>query len=139
MERDYQDASETVMRPSPEPQQSNRSASQRRNNAPSGNAQRFGGMHQRRDKRFPFAHKYLPDGSLSAPPAEAPLPLAADPLTAWKEAVMLWLSWNSTQEKLTAKMCKPGQDQHKIEALLDEADALRKRALELSENLIRQV
>ena len=83
-------------------------------------------MPRRRDKRFPFAHKYDTDVAIApaAPPAE--LPLAADPLTAWKEAVMLWLSWNSTQEKLTAKMCKPGCDQQKIEALLDEADTLRR-------------
>jgi hypothetical protein len=94
-------------------------------------------MHQRRDKRFPFAGKYMPAGALP-PVVDASAPLAAEPLTAWKEAVMLWLSWNSTQEKLTAKMCKPGQDQKKIELLLDEADGLRQRALELSEKLIRE-
>jgi hypothetical protein len=138
MEREYQDVNETLVRPSPEPQQASRGAPQRRNNSGGGNAQRFGGMHLRRDKRFPFAHKYVPEAATtSAAPPAAPS-LAADPLTAWKEAVMLWLSWNSTQEKLTAKMCKPGCDQQKIEALLDEAEALRKRAISLSEALVQQ-
>lgn len=133
MEREYPDVRETVARPEPHPQ--NRSNGSGRNNQ-KGNAQRFGGMHLRRDKRFPFAGKYQSDGILPLA-VDAPAPLAADPLTAWKEAVMLWLSWNSTQEKLTAKMCKPGQDQKKLELLLDEADGLRHRAIELSEKLIR--
>jgi hypothetical protein len=138
MDRELQDGNDTtIARPSPEPQPTSRGPAARRNSQ-SGNAQRFGGMHLRRDKRFPFAHKYVP-GELPAPVATQPAaPLSADPLTAWKEAVMLWLSWNSTQEKLTARMCKPGQDQAKIEALLDEADALRQRAIGLSEQLIQQ-
>ncbi|MCE9557259.1 MAG: hypothetical protein K8T91_28255 [Planctomycetes bacterium] len=136
MEREYQDVSEVVVRPDPQPFPQNRGNASRRN-APASNAQRFGGMHLRRDKRFPFAGKVVPDIPLPSRTSEV-APLAADPLTAWKEAVMLWLSWNSTQEKLTAKMCKPGQDQKKIEGLLDEADTLRDRAIELSEKLIRQ-
>ncbi|MCE9543944.1 MAG: hypothetical protein K8T25_00235 [Planctomycetia bacterium] len=102
------------------------------------NAPRIGGMHQRRDKRFPFANRSLADLPPSSLPgsASATAPLAADPLMPWKEAVMLWLSWNSTYEKLTAKMCKPGQDQAKLEILMDEMDQLRKRAIELSEKLI---
>ena len=136
MEREYQEVSEVVVRPSPQPHPQNRGNVARRA-TPSGNAQRFGGMHQRRDKRFPLAAKGLPD-LVPLPPKQPIAPLAAEPLTAWKEAVMLWLSWNSTQEKLTSKMCKPGQDQKKIEALLDEADGLRQRAIEVSEKLIRE-
>lgn len=136
MESEYQDVSEVVKRPDPQAFPQNRGHASRRN-GPSGNAQRYGGMHLRRDKRFPFAGKIVADGPLPTTAKEV-APLAADPLTVWKEAVMLWLSWNSTQEKITAKMCKPGQDQHKIEGLLDEADKLRNRAIELSEKLIRQ-
>ena len=137
MERDYPEVSEAVVRPAPQPYPQNRGNASRRGNSQTGNAQRYGGMHLRRDKRFPFAGKYVADASpvLATEPAA---PLAADPLTAWKEAVMLWLSWNCTQEKLTAKMCKPGQDQKKIEGLLDEADELRHRAIEISEKLVRQ-
>lgn len=137
MERDFPNVSEAVVRPDSQPHPQNRGNVSRRI-VPAGNAQRFGGMHLRRDKRFPIAGKIVPESPLPPRAAEVP-PLAADPLTVWKEAVMLWLSWNSTQEKLTAKLCKPGQDQKKIESLLDEADGLRTRAIELSEKLIREV
>jgi len=51
---------------------------------------------------------------------------------------MLWLSWNSTYEKVTARMCKPGQDSAKLEAMMDEMDQLRKRAIELSEEVLAE-
>jgi hypothetical protein len=105
----------------------------RRGNVKGGSS--FRGIHQRREKRFPFSTRITPD--MLVPVVAAPLtpPLSSDPLTPWKEAVMLWLSWNSTYEKVTAKMCKPGHDQNKIEALMDEMDKLRGRAIELSERL----
>jgi len=141
MEREYQEMSETMVRPGPQPLSQNPSNAPRHTTSstpPSrGNAQRFGGMHQRRDKRFPLASKVAVD-LVPLAPKEPAVPLAADPMTPWKEALMLWLSWNSTQEKLTSKLCKPGQDQKKIEALLDEADGLRQRALDISEKLIRE-
>jgi hypothetical protein len=96
-------------------------------------------MHLRRDKRFPFANRSRFD---SAPPPVAPPPVSQpveiNGLKAWQEAVMLWLSWNSTNDKLTEKMCKPGCDQQKLEALMDEMDKLRQRAIDLSEQLVRQ-
>jgi len=139
MEREYQDDSEVLVRPA-QPQgqsQPSQGYNARYAKGPTGNAHRYGGIHQRRDKRYPLSVRGVPPVPqiVSAP---SPVPLSADPLTQWKEAVMLWLSWHSTQEKLTAKMCKPGQDQNKIEALLDEADKLRKRAIELSEKLVRE-
>jgi hypothetical protein len=137
MEREYHEDSEVLVRPPAQPQGQNQAYNARYNKPPAGNAHRYGGIHLRRDKRYPLANR----GAPPMPQPEAapkPAPLSADPLTQWKEAVMLWLSWHSTQEKLTAKMCKPGQDQNKIEALLDEADKLRKRAIELSEDLIRR-
>ena len=54
----------------------------------------------------------------------------------WNEALMLWLSWNSTYEKVTAKMCKPGQNATKLERLMDEMDQLRSRAIETTERLL---
>ncbi|NIL99247.1 MAG: hypothetical protein GTO62_19640 [Planctomycetales bacterium] len=60
------------------------------------------------------------------------------PVPEWQEALMLWLSWNSTYQKLTAKMCKAGQNQAKVERMMDELDELRARALQLSEKIINQ-
>lgn len=55
---------------------------------------------------------------------------------AWNEALMLWLSWNSTYEKVTAKMCKSGQDATKLERLMDEMDQLRTQAIKTTEQLL---
>lgn len=136
MEREYQDDSKILERPA-QPQGQSQPYNARYAKEPAGNAHRYGGIHLRRDKRYPLSSRGLPPVP-ELQPAAPPAPRSADPLAQWKEAVMLWLSWHSAQEKLTTKMCKPGQDQNKIEALLDEADTLRKRAIELSETLIRQ-
>ncbi|REJ68157.1 MAG: hypothetical protein DWQ31_08460 [Planctomycetota bacterium] len=56
---------------------------------------------------------------------------------AWQEALMLWLSWNRAYERLTAKMCRAGQDQEKLEQLMDEMDQLRVQAIDRSEALLR--
>lgn len=109
------------------------------NRRSSGNAARFGGIHMRRDKRFPLSNRAR--FGTTPPPAAAPAPTPparVDDLKSWQEAVMLWLSWNRDQEKLTAKMCRPGCDQQKLEALMDEMDQLRQRAIDLSEQLVRQ-
>jgi len=137
MERECHEDNEVLVRPPAQPQGQNNTYNARYSKLPTGNAHRYGGIHLRRDKRYHLGSRGVPAvPQLETAPKTAPL--SADPLTQWKEAVMLWLSWHSTQEKLTAKMCKPGQDQNKIEALLDEADKLRKRAIELSEDLIRR-
>lgn len=103
----------------------------------------FGGIHHRRDKRYPFREGPLRPEDIAEVEAfesrngedsgetEARIP-------EWSEALMLWLSWNSTYEKLTARMCKPGQDSRKIEALMDEMDQLRSRAIQVSEGLLAQ-
>ena len=112
-----------------------------------------GGIHNRRDKRFPMAktrvvideddHETVDTEEsqhrvdLAHPAASAKN--AADKSAAWQEAVMLWLSWNSTYEKLAAKMCRSGTDQAKLEALMDEMDTLRAQAICLSEELISTV
>lgn len=103
-----------------------------------------GGIHNRRDKRFPMAKArgVAPGSATENDSQDAELRVDsshADEQKAWQEAVMLWLSWNSTYEKLTAKMYRPGTDQRKIEALMDEMDQLRTRAIDLSEELIRAV
>ena len=109
--------------------------------ASSGGNPGFSGIHHRRDKRFP-----MQGGSLT--PAELQEAQAyeleqrekedqeVDSASAWNEALMLWLSWNSTYEKVTAKMCKPGQDSGKLERLMDEMDQLRSQAIKTTEQLL---
>ena len=53
----------------------------------------------------------------------------------WNEAIMLWLSWNSTYEKATAKMYKGG-NKEKLRAMVNEMEFLRKQAIELSQGLL---
>ena len=101
-----------------------------------GNSPRVSGMHNRRDKRF-FCDKPRPlpedAGSTSLQSEEGSVGTSRRP--EWNEAIMLWLSWNSTYEKATAKMCKGG-DKEKLDAMLSEMESLRKQAIELSQGLI---
>jgi hypothetical protein len=97
------------------------------------------GIHNRRDKRYPLRPNRLkPEDVLEAQAYEAARHEDDVPpeIPDWKEALVLWLSWNSTYEKLTKRMCKQGQSKDKIEAMMDELDELRGRALKLSEDLI---
>ncbi|NIL99334.1 MAG: hypothetical protein GTO53_14635 [Planctomycetales bacterium] len=99
------------------------------------------GIHNRRDKRIPFrSTRIRPEDVAEARAYEAEHQEAevAQQASEWQEALMLWLSWNSTYEKLTAKMCKEGQNQEKLERLMDELDELRSRALQISEQIISQ-
>ena len=101
----------------------------------------FTGIHHRRDKRYPLqssrsladveaAHHFAANQSDESE-------TVADGVDAeWNEALMLWLSWNSTYEKVTAKMCKPGQNATKLERLMDEMDQLRSRAIATTERLL---
>ncbi len=95
------------------------------------------GIHNRRDKRVPFRSGRIRPEDLEEKreyqQAQEPTP---NSYPQWQEALMLWLSWNSTHEKLTARMCKPGQNQDKLEVLMDELDQLRSRAIALSEKLM---
>ena len=117
--------------------QSSRSRSRR-----AGNSSRVSGIHNRRDKRF-FCEKPRPaleDAiEMSAQTTdtecgrEAPTPSSDRP--DWNEAIMLWLSWNSTYEKATAKMYKGG-NKEKLRAMVNEMECLRKQAIELSQGLL---
>ena len=62
---------------------------------------------------------------------------APEPLPKWSEALMLWLSWNSTYEKLTQQMFKGSERTDRLEAMMDELDQLRTRAVALSDGKIR--
>ena len=113
-----------------------------------GNSPRVSGIHNRRDKRF-FCEKPRPaleDAvEMSAEAAEATAATAKEAehqasspsgdRPDWNEAIMLWLSWNSTYEKATAKMYKGG-NKEKLRAMVNEMEFLRKQAIELSQGLL---
>ena len=101
-----------------------------------GNSTRISGIHNRRDKRF-FCEKPRPELEevleMSTEPEKASAPTSGRP--EWNEAIMLWLSWNSTYEKATEKMYK-GANKEKLRAMLSEMEYLRKQAIELSQGLL---
>ena len=102
-----------------------------------GNSPRISGFHNRRDKRF-FCEKPRPElGEVmemsTEPVEETSAPTSGRP--DWNEAIMLWLSWNSTYEKATEKMYK-GANKEKLRAMLSEMEFLRKQAIELSQGLL---
>jgi len=101
----------------------------------------FAGIHHRRDKRYPLQSSrpvadVEAEHHFSANQSDGE-DICHDNMDAeWNEALMLWLSWNSTYEKVTAKMCKPGQNVTKLERMMDEMDQLRSRAIETTERLL---
>ena len=101
-----------------------------------GSSPRISGIHNRRDKRF-FCEKPRPELEevleMSTEPEKASAPTSGRP--EWNEAIMLWLSWNSTYEKATEKMYK-GANKEKLRAMLSEMEYLRKQAIELSQGLL---
>ena len=111
--------------------QSSHGRSRRASNSP-----RVSGIHNRRDNRF-FCEKPRPvlEDALeqSDQPEQTPAPTGGRP--EWNEAIMLWLSWNSTYEKATAKMYKDG-NKEKLRAMFSEMEFLRKQAIELSQGLL---
>ena len=119
--------------------QSSRSRSRRAGNSP-----RVSGIHNRRDKRF-FCEKPRPaledaiEMEMSAQTTDTEAgreaPTASSDRPDWNEAIMLWLSWNSTYEKATAKMYKGG-NKEKLRAMVNEMECLRKQAIELSQGLL---
>ena len=115
--------------------QRSRSSSRGRSRGTSSSS-RVSGIHNRRDKRF-FCEPPRPvlEDALeqSSQPEQAPAPTGVRP--EWNEAIMLWLSWNSTYEKATAKMYKDG-NKEKLRAMFSEMEFLRKQAIELSQGLL---
>lgn len=54
----------------------------------------------------------------------------------WREALVCWLRWNEAYENVTAIMYDKRQNPEQLEQLMDQMDALRRRAVELSEQLL---
>jgi hypothetical protein len=65
-----------------------------------------------------------------------PAPSHANQLEAWREALTLWLDWNSAYEQVTQRLFALGQNQHAIEEVMDQMDQLRRRAVSLSRQLV---
>ena len=88
-----------------------------RNGAKSGLAHRhrsnfgeFGGIHNRRDKRFPFGAPRIDRTEADAAEAGVATVLpASEPDPRWVESVTLWLSWNAALEYMSARMYESGQ------------------------------
>ena len=57
-------------------------------------------------------------------------------LDAWREAVGLWLNWNLAYEQVTERLFALGQDQGKLEEVMDQMDQVRLRAVRLSQQLV---
>ena len=94
----------------------------------------FNGIHRRRDKRNPLPPAKLVPGDVR--PTSPAQDSQKGENERWKEALMLWLSWDRTQKKLTERMFKPGQNPQKLEAMMDEQEQLRRSAIHLSEKLL---
>ena len=119
---------------------SSRSSSSRRRRRHSGQSN-FSGIHQRRDKRVPLANPKIDPSDIleqnsycenSESPSSGE---KSDNKREWSEAIMLWLSWNRTYEKATARMCK-ADNKKKLEAMFKEMEMLRTQAIELSQGLL---
>jgi hypothetical protein len=62
--------------------------------------------------------------------------LEGEDAAAWNRAIGMWLEWSAAYEEVAGRMFEDGEDNEKLEALLDEMDQLRLEAVELSEGLL---
>ena len=101
-----------------------------------GSSPRVSGIHNRRDKRF-FCDKPRPtlEDAVHQSQGSDESPATDGGRSAWNEAIMLWLSWNRTYEKATARMYNDG-NKKKLRAMFSEMEFLRKQAIEVSQGLL---
>jgi hypothetical protein len=59
-----------------------------------------------------------------------------DSMLEFRDALVLWLRWNEAYERVTANMFCSGDDRRQLEALMDQMDQLRRRAIKLSHELL---
>ncbi len=55
----------------------------------------------------------------------------------WREALELWLRWNSMYERVTELAYDGRENQQHLEDLMDQMDQIRRRAVNLSADLIK--
>ena len=53
-----------------------------------------------------------------------------------QDAIRSWLAWNAAYEELTARMFQAAHDPARIEALAEEVDRMRRRAVAASRTLV---
>ena len=114
------------------------------------------GIHNRRDKRWPFyaerPERVAVTSTADTLPAishtiaeleNAEVATADEPATSRTldpvadKALSLWLQWNEAYEKVTACMAQLGDENaHRLEDMLDQLDQMRLRAAKLSAKLV---
>jgi hypothetical protein len=52
------------------------------------------------------------------------------------EVLRLWLEWNEAYDTITERLFQVGNDRRRQEDLLDQLDALRRKAVKMSEDLL---
>ena len=55
----------------------------------------------------------------------------------WREALELWLRWNSMYERVTELAYDGRENQQHLEDLMDQMDQVRRRAINLSTGLLK--
>jgi hypothetical protein len=55
---------------------------------------------------------------------------------AWRDAVRLWLQWNTAYERVVQGLYQHGHDPCRLEDLMDQMDQVRRRAVRLSRELL---
>jgi len=53
-----------------------------------------------------------------------------------QDAIRSWLAWNAAYEELTARMFQVAHDPARVEALAEEVDRMRRRAVAASRTLV---
>ena len=84
-------------------------------------------------------HSHLPSQPSSFDPVPLGLPSVTSESSAdrLEQALRLWLRWNDAYEHLTAEMFKVAHDQPRVEALAEEIDRRRQRAIAASRVALR--
>lgn len=77
-----------------------------------------------------------PQLSTSTGRAEAEQPGMSDSELRLREALVLWVRWNEAYERAAGQLFSAGGDPAQVEAFMDQIDELRRRAVELSHELL---
>jgi hypothetical protein len=81
----------------------------------------------------------MPSAAGLEPQATTATSLCLDENALWKQAVLLWMEWHQSQERLTAAMFRSRHDtaqQSELMQQMDQLDQLRWRAVELSQEML---
>ena len=62
----------------------------------------------------------------------SPLERMSDSEARFRQALSLWMQWNEAYERATSRMFDVGADPAQLEAVMDQMDEVRRRAVELT-------